>query len=95
MVKYNFDHFLIKTSFGYSTDQSVFSWKYQLNILGWNVLKINEPESFSEVFTSYNVHLMNLMYTLGKTWLKSFVQLPHVSSYVRDVIIQHLLMMHL
>ena len=28
---------------------------------------------------------MNLMYTLGKTWLKSFVQLPHASSYVRGV----------
>ena len=26
-----------------------------------------------QVITSYNVHLMNLMYTLGKTWLNSFI----------------------
>ena len=25
---------------------------------------------------------MNLIYTLGKTWLKSYVQLPHASSYI-------------
>ena len=34
---------------------------------------------------TYNQYLMNLMYTLGKTWLHPFVQLPHASSYVRGV----------
>ena len=38
-----------------------------------------------QVITSYNVHLMNLMYTLGKTWLNSFIQYPHASSYVRGI----------
>ena len=28
---------------------------------------------------------MNSMYTLGKTWLNSFVQFPNASSYVRGV----------
>ena len=28
---------------------------------------------------------MNLMYTLGKTWLNSFIQYPHASSYVRGI----------
>ena len=46
---------------------------------------INEPESFSEVFTSYYVHLINSICTRGKTCLKSFCQLPHASSYVRGV----------
>ena len=35
-IKYNVDHFLIRTSYGYSTDQGVFSRNYQSNILGWN-----------------------------------------------------------
>ena len=45
-------------------------------------MKMNEPQPFSEVFDSYDNHLMNLMYTLGKIWLHSFIQLPHALSYV-------------
>ena len=84
-INYDVDRFLIRTSYGYASSPGVFSIKYQLNILGWNKLKMNEPEPFSEVFCSYNHHLMNLMYTLGKTWLHSFVQLPHASSYIQGV----------
>ena len=40
---------------------------------------MNEQEPFSEVFNSYNNHLMNLMYTLAKVWLQSFFNflIPH------------------
>ena len=44
-----------------------------------------EQEPFSEVFNSYNNHLMNLIYTLAKVWLQSFVQVPHSSSYIQGV----------
>ena len=36
---------------------------YQLNILGWNKLKIIEQDPYSEVFRTNNHHLMNLMYS--------------------------------
>ena len=84
-INYNVDQFLIRTSYGYASSQGVFSVNYQLNILGWNKLKMNEQEPFSEVFNSYNNHLMNLMYTLAKVWLQSFVQFPHTSPYIQGV----------
>ena len=42
---------------------------YQLNILGWNKLKMIEQDPYSEVFRTNNHHLMNLMYTVAiVTW---------------------------
>ena len=40
-INFNVDNFLIK-----NTDILLIKVYYQLNILGWNKLKINEPESF-------------------------------------------------
>ena len=46
---------------------------------------MNESEPFSEVFNSYNNHLIYLMYTLAEVWLQSFVRFPHTSSYIQGV----------
>ena len=39
-ITYNADQFLIRTTFGYASTEVVCSFGYQLNILGWNKLKI-------------------------------------------------------
>lgn len=46
-------------------------------------MKMTEQNPFSEVFNSNNHHLMNLMYTLAKVWLQSYIQFPHSSSYIQ------------
>ena len=56
--------------------------KYHVNILGWNNPHVQELDPSSKVFNSKNHQFMNLIYTLGKHWLKSYVQLPHASTYV-------------
>ena len=48
------------------------------------LFNVRETGPFTEVFTTPNIHLVNLMYSLGKTWLKSYVQLPHAYTYERD-----------
>ena len=81
-INYNVDQFLIRASYGYASTAGNFAVKYIVNILGWNKTPIKEIEPFSEVFTTKNDIFMNLIYTLGKKWLKSYVQLPHSSSYI-------------
>ena len=44
-ITYNSDQLLIRTTFGYASTQGVCSFGYQLNILGWNKLKIIEEVS--------------------------------------------------
>ena len=61
IINYNSDQFLIRTSFGYASSQGVNTLGYQLNILGWNKLKMIEQDPYSEVLRSNNHHLMNLM----------------------------------
>ena len=39
---------------------------------------------YSKVFRSNNIQLMNLCYQLGKFWLHSYIQLPHVQSYIKN-----------
>ena len=75
-ITYNSDQFLIRTSFGYASTQGVCSYGYQLNILGWNKLKIVEEDPYSEVFQTNNHQLMNLMYTVARVWLGSYIQFP-------------------
>ena len=82
-MNYNVDQFLIRTTCSYTGTHGVFSSGYQLNIMGWNKLKMNEQDPYSEVFNSNNHLLMNLMYTLAKVWLKSYKQFPHSSSYIQ------------
>ena len=53
-ITYNADQFLIRTTFGYASTQGVCSFGYQLNILGWNKLKIVEEDPYSEVFQTNN-----------------------------------------
>ena len=52
------------------------------DILGWNNPHVHELDPSSKLFNSKNHPFMNLIYTLGKNWLKSYVQLPHASTYV-------------
>ena len=73
--------FFSKNSFGYASTQGVCSYGYQLNTLGWNKLKIIEEDPYSEVFQTNNHQLMNLMYTVARVWLGSYVQFPHSYSY--------------
>ena len=40
-----------------------------------------EQDPYSEVFRTNNHHLMNLMYSVARVWLGSYVQFPHSSSY--------------
>ena len=40
-----------------------------------------EQDPYSEVFRTNNHHLMNLMYTVARVWLGSYVQFPHSYSY--------------
>ena len=49
-ITFNSDQFLIRTSFGYTSTQGVCTYGYQLNIFGWNKLKMIEqdPYSFNE-----------------------------------------------
>ena len=44
---------------------------------------MTEQEPFSEDFNSNNHLLMNLMYTLAKVWLQSYIQFPHSSSHIQ------------
>ena len=81
-IIYNLDQFLIRASYGYASDQGYFEMKYHVNILGWNNPHVHELDPSSKVFNSKNHQFMNLIYTLGKHWLKSYVQLPHASTYV-------------
>ena len=81
-INYNADQFLIRASYGYANTSGNFSVNYIVNILGWNKTMMKELEPFSEVFKTKNDILMNLIYNLGKMWLKSYVQLPHSSSYI-------------
>ena len=53
-INYNSDQFLIRTSFGYTSTQGVCTLGYQLNILGWNKLKMIEQDPYSEVFRTNN-----------------------------------------
>ena len=80
-ITYNSDQFLIRTSFGYASTQGVCTYGHQLNILGWNKLKIVEEDPYSEVFRTNNHQLMNLMYTVARVWLGSYIQFPHSYSY--------------
>ena len=80
-INYNSDQFLIRTSFGYTSTQGVCTLGYQLNILGWNKLKMIEQDPYSEVFRTNNHHLMNLMYSVSRVWLGSYIQFPHSFSY--------------
>ena len=80
-INYNSDQFLIRTSFGYTSTQGVCTLGYQLNILGWNKLKMIERVPYSEVFRTNNHHLMNLLYSVARVWLGSYVQFPHSYSY--------------
>ena len=68
-ITYNSDQFLLRTSFGYASTQGVCTYGYQLNISGWNKLKIVEEDPYSEVFQTNNHQLMNLMYTVAM-WQK-------------------------
>ena len=81
-IIYNLDKFLIRASYGYASDQGYFSMRYHVNILGYNNPHVHELDPSSKVFNSKNHQFMNLIYTLGKNWLKSYVQLPHASTYV-------------
>ena len=81
-INYNADQILIRTRFGYASTQGVFSCGQKLNILGWNKLKMNEQDPYSEVFNTNNHLLMNLMYTIAKVWLKSYIQFPNSYSYI-------------
>ena len=80
-INYNADQFLIRASYGYANTAGNFAVNYIINIMGWNKEHVKEIEPFSEVFTTKNDIFMNLIYTLGKMWLESYVQLPHSSSY--------------
>ena len=73
---------MIRASYGYANIAGNFAVNYIINILGWNKEHIKELEPFSEVFTTKNDIFMNLIYNLGKMWLKSYVRLPHSSSYI-------------
>ena len=46
-----------------------------------NKLRIIEEDPYSEVFKTNNHLLMNLMYTVARVWLGSYVQFPHSYSY--------------
>ena len=72
-IKYSAEQFLIRASYGYASTQGNFVMRYHVNTLGWNTIRMTEIDPFSKVFNSKNHQLMNLMYTLGKTWLKSFI----------------------
>ena len=76
------DQFLIGASYGYASTAGNFALRYHVNILGWNKTSIKETEPFSEVYKTKNDILMNLIYTFGKTWLKSYLQLPYASSSI-------------
>ena len=43
---------------------------------------MNEQDPYSEVFNTNNHLLMNLMYTIAKVWLKSYIQFPNSYSYI-------------
>ena len=45
-INYNSDQFIIRTSFGYASSQGVNTLGYQLNILGWNKLKMIEQDPY-------------------------------------------------
>ena len=82
-IIYNADQFLIRTTFGNASTQGVFSYGYQLNILGWNNLTMSEQDPYSEVLRTNNHFLVNLMYTIARVWLGSYIQFPNSYSYTK------------
>ena len=40
-----------------------------------------EQDPYSKVFRTNNHHLMNLMYSVARVWLGSYIQFPHSYSY--------------
>ena len=81
-INYNANQFFIRASYGYANISGNFAVNYIVNIFGWNKTNMKELEPFSEVFKTKNDVFMNLIYNLEKMWLKSYVQLPHSSSYI-------------
>ena len=84
-INHNRDQFLIRASYGYASSPGYFSIRYHVNILGWHNPHIHELDPSSKVFNSKNQPFINLIYTLGKNWLKSYVQLPHASTFIPGI----------
>ena len=88
-IEYSHANFIVRSTIGhwYPVDHSgdVFHLHYSVNVLGWMEDPFAKSKlQYNEVFRSNNIQLMNLCYQLGKSWLHSYIQLPHAQSYIKN-----------